>query len=133
MSKTEKPIACPPKEEISKALRVLSDQLLHVYQIMWFAGIPCLRGPLKVERKQEGTILSFWIKVYHVDNPDLYFFANGSEPDEEILKKARMLLDGKKEKISARACCCYAVKQACVCIESSTCPLHGTKCYGSHD
>lgn len=132
------PIECPTKEEIFKAVRILGDQFLHVYQVLHFNDPPLTNPhgfPLSVKRKVTSVVTT----VIEVSNPKyikngLYFYTNGQEPNEEILEKAKMLIEGEKlEKPHTLACCPFAKKVFCVCRASFECKLHGNSCHGSHD
>ena len=74
---------------------------------------------LKISRKYEGRTIELV----------------GTNP-EDLYKKAMFIEAALKDKpsyYSSRACCPLAVHTDCVCIESLKCPIHGPKCYGSHD
>jgi hypothetical protein len=127
-------IKCPPQESISHAVRVLADQALSVYQLLYYEKLASPYGrPLRVSRYENTVLLKVSYPEYE-DSHGLYFLIRGDEPEEEILEKSRMLLKGKDmQKIDKRACCPYAKKVFCVCEIRFECPLHGSKCIGSHD
>ena len=103
----------PDRDQIKEALKVLREQQVHVFQALYFNGY----------------------RVWNVEHPQFYLTAFAG--DDELLDKIELIEqaieDGKLEKISSRACCPLAEHRSCVCIESFSCPLHGTHCHGSHD
>lgn len=138
MNKTNKtPVPCPKKEELVKALDVLSDQFLHVYQLLYFNKLTTPeRRPLYVERVLASSILTMQLRVglYQDPNSGLSFVCRGDEGDKEILHKAKMLINGKgKDKPFYQACCCYAKRISCVCHVAMKCELHGETHIGTHD
>ena len=128
--------ACSSRQKILEAVNTLSNQQLHIYQVLYFKGLTSPGGrPLEVKRHVPNpVIVSPLIEISYPPQTSLKFFCWGSESDEEILTKARMCIEGYgKPKVDFRACCCYAKFRGCVCTVSFDCPLHGKTCFGTHD
>lgn len=148
-------------DELEAAWRKLSDFRLHFYQLLYFdrsviaAGLttPGHPGsPFDVEfANNNGMIPTLRIKltggwVYKdSDIEGLQFPIRYSQfktkedqdrVDAEVIQKCKLIhetaREGKK-KIDRQACCILAELRGCVCYISFSCPLHGTKCVGSHD
>lgn len=136
MKNKKTPLQIPDMEEISKSLRILNDQQLHVYQVLYFNGLTDPRGnPLKVSRFINSNHVSILIEVARVgfENVGLFFKVRGNEGDDKILKMARMLMEAKGKILLPQACCEYAVATSCVCMYSYSCELHGERHIGTHD
>lgn len=122
-------------EDFTNAQALLLKYKLHIYQLLYSQRLTCppsgaCQGHpwaieftphlfLKISRKYEGRTIELV----------------GTNP-EDLYKKAIFIEDalkGKPSYCSSRACCPLASRTECVCIESLTCPIHGPKCYGSHD
>ena len=138
-AKKEIPVPCPSYNEISGAVDILSDQLLHVYQVLYFQKPKLtdpLGNPLKVKRYLttggHASITNI-IEISNPRQPELNFDCMGNEPDEEIIKKAKLCLEGEGKVKEQYACCPLAKRVSCVCIASFECPLHRGTCVGSHD
>lgn len=133
------PKPSPKPQQINDAVQALSDQHLHVYQLLYFQNLTTPTGPLKIRRviSSLGTatvLLSVTNESHFATGKGLFFNVRPETPDEEILEKAKLLLDGNtKEKPFHEACCVYAERRFCVCRISFTCPLHGSTCIGTHD
>lgn len=55
---------------------------------------------------------------------------------EKLLQKALLLeeaINKGREKCDPRVCCPLASKVNCVCMFSYSCPIHGKRCFGSHE
>lgn len=134
------PMESPTEEEIVNAVRTLHNQWLHVYQLLLFHDPPLSNPsgwPLRVERIYSPFGITTSLRVSYGEYAEklgLQFVVWVGMEDEEILTKARMLIDGKAMQMrDHRACCVYAQKVFCVCEASFECPLHGHMCIGSHD
>lgn len=128
---------CPSWEEVTKAVEVLNKQFLHVYQLLFSEGLtnPYHYAKLKVGRKFVSNTTTVLIEVYVPDRENGLHFSTRvtDESDEEILRKARMLVDGRGMKKLPHACCPYAERISCVCLASFSCQIHGETHVGTHD
>lgn len=127
----------PGRDAVRRSAHVLGNQFLHVYQLLYVRGLThpgTAARPLRVERVITHGTVTTALAIIAVDQPDLRFTVHAGDDDQETLRRVALVLDAVgKEKISPRACCAMAERRCCVCLESFTCPLHGTTCIGSHD
>lgn len=126
----------PSKNDIAKAVEVLEEQHLHVYQLLYINGLTNPSGqPVSVKREMFGANrLTNVIRVSVSSNPELYFFVRYATTDNDILNLTKLMLENKnKEKSFPEACCCFAIKNPCVCSLSFNCILHGSTHIGTHD
>ena len=135
---TLKPISCPSPEAISKAIDILSNQLLHFYQLLYFKGLTNPYGnPFNVERATyQETNPTTNICIYPAGHKEFAFYVHDKEDDEKVLKNVKLIQDALqsgKPKIDGMACCSLAERRQCVCVASFECPIHGNMCIGSHD
>jgi hypothetical protein len=126
----------PSSDEIKSAVRIINNQELHVYQLLYSERLTNPFGyPLKIRRKlfwERDITIMLEISVPN-NHKGLSFTTDGSD-DNEILNKSKMLLDAiNREKIDSKACCPYAVSIECVCFKAFKCPIHGETHIGSHD
>lgn len=123
------PIPCPSLDDVHNAFEVLENQRIHVYQVLYFAGLTTPDGyPLEVARHGVSIL------VYLKRNSKLYFIVSGNEFDEHILKLAHMIINAENmKKIDSQACCPYAKRKSCVCFKAFECEIHGETHIGSHD
>lgn|SRR5574343_61768 len=130
-----KPVELPSSEDVWKAVELLRNQVLHYYQILLYEGLSEPNGyPITVERKESVLGPTTRVVMYPKHKPELSYTFNETDSDEDVINKARFLLDGlTKKKIHPKACCGYAKFRNCVCEVSFECPLHGTRCVGTHD
>lgn len=132
-----KPVEYPNIADIHKAVEILQQQHLHIYQVLYFNKLTDPNGfPLTVERITNNGQVSQGVKVYLKNNQSkgLYFDIYRNISDDELLEKSRMLIAGiDKVKVDPRACCVYATIRPCVCLISFQCPLHHSMCIGTHD
>lgn len=133
--KKNQPIKCPTREEVSGAVEILGNQWLHVYQLLYFKKLTIPEGrPLTIKRVITSNSVTTQLKICHWKNEKLHFGCFGTEPDEEILDKAQMLVDGYGMELPFQlACCPYAKRISCVCHVAMTCKLHGETHIGTHD
>lgn len=69
-------------------------------------------------------------------NRDKSIFVESRDPNDlfdKCLKIEEGWNAGKTKRADSRFCCPLAEKQDCVCVISWTCPVHGSRCIGSHD
>ena len=128
------PVPCPKNPLIDEAVEILGKQRLHIYQLLFYRGLtqPGLNArPLVITRNT--TALGILKIEHHSREKGLYFNLRGTETDEEILKKAKLVLDAVGKPVQDYACCAHAVPRMCVCRASFDCELHGPTCVGSHD
>jgi hypothetical protein len=129
-------VVAPSVEEIHNAINILSDWKLSVYQALCEYGLTDANGykMFIVEGCQYRGSPTYGIRVKVNGNDDGYDFSVQS--GEEAIGKAMLVVDAikaGKQKISHRACCPLAEFLACVCLESFSCPLHGSSHFGTHD
>ncbi len=127
----------PAMESIDSALNVLSNQMLHFYQLLYKNGLtsPGQHGsPFKLERYFNAGFMTPFIKISPSDDKQgsLAFLVK-DEADEEVLKKVALAKEGMGKAKPSLACCSLAVVNPCACVASYKCPLHGSMCIGSHD
>jgi hypothetical protein len=157
------PVRLPSDEEISKAFEVLSAQETHWYQLLYFNGLTSPGGnPVVVERgywtagstRNVQSVINIYPnpslkliqdKVPLLLHPDareaqaliiakgLGFTIRHDDTDEGVLEKVEMMMEGLDKPVREYACCGLAEPRNCVCVASFECPLHGTRCTGSHD
>lgn len=124
-----------PIESINHARNVLYAHELRLYQLLFSQGLTSPKtnihkghpwdvrfndNPwLEVSTKYKGRT----IRVSGQDTDEIY---RGVMQIQTAIKEGR-------DYVSIRSCCPLAERQFCVCVESLTCPVHGTSCYGSHD
>lgn len=131
--------ACPDPAAIQHASEVLRQYQLHFYQLRYFNDLTAPDGgPFKVEG--EGTR----VRITHRRRPEFYMTVGlhdlrtnpVPEIDGRILAGCVLIqkaVGEGKEKFNTAACCPLAEPRNCVCDVSMICPLHGTKCVGTHD
>ncbi len=133
------PVPSPSVADITKALKVLSDQQLHVYQLLYF-NEPRLSSPeglpLKVSRGTSILGPGAWLDIVNPKNQRLNFRVFPGTGDENVLHLARLSLvssDAPMPGNVIRPCCPLATPINCVCFSSFVCPLHGETHIGTHD
>jgi hypothetical protein len=111
---------------VQDAIDVLKAQQLYIYNILSEQDLTSPSGfPLKVERKTNQGFPTVWICISLLNDKsyDLFFFTDGTEGRDEILRKAKMLTSvGWRKKEHVLACCPYGEVDGKVC----HCELHGT-------
>ncbi len=129
-------VELPPEPELSKALRVLNDQRLSIYQILYADGLAepgTAGGQFAIDREVSGGAgMSLWLTITHRKS-GISFKAKSPE---KVLDNARLILNAvemKATKCHYKACCPLATIRNCVCEVSFSCPIHGSNCHGSHD
>lgn len=124
-SSQRRPDDFPSPEEIEAAIDVLDAQYGYVYNVLLEQDLTSPSGfPLKVSRKiVEGSPTEvICVSLLHNNTYDLFFYTDGSEGRDSILRKARMLTGvGWRKKIHVYACCPYAELRG----NTSICELHG--------
>lgn len=130
------PVETPSEAEVLKAVKVLNDARLAVYQALYEYGFTNPEGnPFLVRYHIISGHLTCWIEVvYNGPRGEEYAFSV-KDPRNGLVNT--MMLDeaikeGKKP-ISYRACCPLAEHRGCVCLESFDCVIHGQSCFGTHD
>src|SRR5688572_23249482 len=97
-------VGLPSIDEIDHAIDILERQRLFVYSILEEQNLTSPTGfPLKVDRivKPGGIPTEFiCVSVLGDSTYDLYFYAVGSEGRDDILEKAKLLMNvGWKKKV----------------------------------
>jgi hypothetical protein len=125
----------PDSFDYEKSFKDINDALLVAYQVFFFEGLtnPHPYGDkYHIGLYQSGIVVAGF-KATHLSNPELTVTAR--DPIK-LLEYAKLLREGwenGKRRISHQACCILAERTECVCIESFSCPIHGTRCRGTHD
>ena len=132
----------PSAEEIYRAAEIFSKWALHYYQLLFFQE-PKLTSPGEKGRPFtvmhfEGACLYIVATVAPEYTFSIYADLTGDQQtfDKMVLDNCRMIpaaIKAGKQKVDKRVCCGLAETRSCVCAYSYKCPLHGTKCIGSHD
>lgn len=135
--------SCPTQEEIWEATKILDNQWAHVYQLLYSLGLASPYGNLlMVQRQRAVNFTSPLVRIFapvlyereYVPMKGLSFDVIGTEDEKEIIRKAKMLLEGRHlEKPHPQACCPYAKQISCVCAWAFDCELHGETHIGTHD
>lgn len=125
----------PSINEIKLAATSLNQARLRLYQLLYSVGLTNPSGgkwkaqiPINYD-----SVCSYLIAVGNDGCSEVT--VSGETADEVYLKVIQIenaRLSGKT-RVRPTACCILAEVNPCVCIESFTCPIHGTQCRGSHD
>lgn len=120
---------------VNDARNVLHKHELRLYQLLFSQG---LTSPKTNRTKGYPWDVRFndnlWL-VASTEYKGRTISVSGHDTDDIYRKVMQIQIAIKegKDYLSQRSCCPLAVRQDCVCVESLTCPVHGTSCYGSHD
>lgn len=128
------------------ACKILNDLKLHYYQLLYTQNprMTCAGAGASPFEVLNDSVHQACIKIKFKGKSEYDFFVTPGEKqkltdgewDEQILEKCKLILCAHKEekqKIHPKACCGLASVRLCVCEISFECPLHGVKCYGTHD
>ena len=129
----------PSDEEAWQAVKILNNRQLSIWQRLYSEGLSMpAGGPVNVKYDiGSNNTLNSWLVVFLTATgaeQEGYYFKTKDHAD--VVEKAKLMLETRKagkKKIDGRACCPLATIHPCVCIISFVCPLHGSKCHGSHD
>lgn len=120
---------CPSEAELDHAWGILHAQESAIYRTLLDARLAGLGKPYSVTRENTNTVLT----IERQDHPEFTFVA--SSPDG-LLEKIGLIEEAIKsgrQKDHHLDCCPLARNVFCVCSHSYDCPLHGRRCFGSHD
>lgn len=129
------PQDCPAEDAVSQACRVLHDQQLSIYQVLYVDGLtsPGSQGGQFRLRRSVEYLACVEIIPSGENHRHYGFFARSPEGvKDKVLFIAEAIKLGKM-KVHSRACCPLALIRGCVCDISFDCPVHGVQCHGTHD
>lgn len=133
----------PSLESLRQASETLINWHLHYYQLLYASGLaqsaPRYGKPFEV-------VLSLQyhptLRIVCRQNPDYSFSLGWIKPEDQpdydmqVLEKCQLILtalSAGKTKVSRYACCPLSKPGHCVCNYKDDCPIHGSRCNGSHD
>jgi len=129
----------PSPEELKTALRVISDADLALYQFFYARGLcdPKNTSDISIEHVK-GSYAGGLRNIHFRPLPAFSFFTHlNSWTPEDLDKKLDAIYEalrtGNRTLKDSRDCCPLAEVVECVCSRSTSCPIHGRICHGTHD